>query len=100
MRYSNLLTLERLEIDPKWPLINYDRPLLRDSAFVVDIGDMGTSSAADTLDVSGLYLIPTAEALDESGGFNTGAPAHFTVAEDPQGRNVRFVFEGRMPEGR
>jgi len=27
VRYSNLLTLERLEIDPKWPLVNYDRPL-------------------------------------------------------------------------
>jgi hypothetical protein len=81
-------------------LVNYDRPLLRDSAVVVDIGDMGTSEAQDTLDVSGLYLIPTGDALDERGGFNTGAPAHFAVAEDPEGRTVRYLFEGRMPEGR
>jgi hypothetical protein len=27
VRYANLLTLERLEIDPQWPLVNYERPL-------------------------------------------------------------------------
>jgi hypothetical protein len=32
VRYSNLLTLERLEIDPAWPLINYGRP--RDSLII------------------------------------------------------------------
>jgi hypothetical protein len=81
-------------------LISYDRPLLQEDGVVIDIGDMGTSAAHDTLDVSGLYLIPTPEALDEGGGFNTGAAAHFTVAEDAQGRSVRFLFEGKMPEGR
>lgn len=81
-------------------LIDYERPLLREDGVVIDIGDMGTSQANDTLDVSGLYLIPTPEALDEDGGFNTGATAHFIVAEDAQGRTVRFVFEGKMPEGR
>ena len=54
----------------------------------------------DTLDVSGLFLIPTRDALDEDGGLNTGAPAHFIVAEDREGRRVRFLFEGRMPDGR
>ena len=27
VRYTNFLILERLEIDPKWPLINYDQPM-------------------------------------------------------------------------
>jgi hypothetical protein len=27
VRYANLLTLERLEIDPQWPLVNYERPI-------------------------------------------------------------------------
>ena len=81
-------------------LVNYDLPLLQEEAVIADIGDMGLSEAQDTLDVSGLYLIPTADALDEGGGLNTGAPAHFVVAEDAEGRRVRFIFEGRMPEQR
>ena len=28
VRYTNLLILERLELDPEWPLINYDEPLM------------------------------------------------------------------------
>jgi hypothetical protein len=79
-------------------LVNYDMPLLRQEALIADIGDMGTSEAQDTLDVRGLFLIPTGEALDEVGGLNTGAPAHFIVAEDPDGRRVRFLFEGRLPD--
>ena len=81
-------------------LVNYDQPLLQQEAVIADIGDMGQSDAQDTLDVSGLYLIPTGDALDEDGGLNTGAPAHFIVAEDRDGRRVRFLFEGRMPDAR
>lgn len=80
-------------------LVNYDRPLMLEGGVIADIGDMGLSDAQDTLDVSGLYLIPTPEALDADGGLNTGAPAHFIVAEDPAGRTVRFLFEGRLPDG-
>jgi hypothetical protein len=81
-------------------LINYEDPLLKSGAVIADIGDMGESEAQDTLDVGGLYLIPTGEALDEEGGLDTGVPAWFVVAEDREGRQVRFVFEGAMPEGR
>ena len=28
VRYTNLLILERLEVDPKWPLVNYDEPMM------------------------------------------------------------------------
>ena len=81
-------------------LVNYALPLLRQDAVIADIGDMGAAEAQDTLDVSGLFLIPTGDALDKDGGLNTGAPAHFIVAEDREGRRVRFLFEGRMPDAR
>lgn len=76
-------------------LADYDRPLLGEGAFITDIGDMGTSTAQDTMDVSGLYLIPTSAALDAEGGLDIGRPARFVVAEDPEGQRVRFVFKGR-----
>jgi Zinc carboxypeptidase len=78
-------------------LLNYDRPLMFEAGVITDIGDMGETQAQDTLDVSGLYLIPMSSALDAAGGLNTGAPAHFIVAEDPEGRRVRFRFEGGPP---
>lgn len=81
-------------------LVDYTRPLLQEGGLITDIGDMGLSDAQDTLDVSGLYLIPTSAALDEDGGLNTGARAHFIVAEDAAGRWVRYIFEGRLPERR
>lgn len=81
-------------------LVDYELPLLKEDAVISDIGDMGESQAQDTLHVDGLFLIPTDEALDEDGGLNTGAPAHFIVAEDREGRRVRFLFEGRLPDAR
>jgi hypothetical protein len=80
-------------------LVDYDLPLQKREGIITDIGDMGESQAQDTLRIHGLYLIPRRSALDASGGLNVGAPAHFVVAEDPEGRTVRFVFEGRMPDG-
>lgn len=81
-------------------LVNYDLPLLDRDGVIVDIGDLGEAEAQDTLDVAGLYLIPTPEALGGEAALNTGAPAHFLVAEDRLGRRTRFLFEGRMPGGR
>lgn len=78
-------------------LVRYDRPLLRRDGIIADLGDMGDAEAQDTLRVDGLYLIPLPSALDAAGGLNTGAPASFLVAEDEEGRRVRFLFEGRMP---
>jgi len=75
-------------------LVNYDSPLMKEGGVILDIGDMGESEAQDTLDVSGLFLIPTPSALDAAGGLDTGSPAHFIVAEDREGRRVRFRFEG------
>jgi hypothetical protein len=79
-------------------LINYGRPLLREEGVIADIGDMGEGQAQDTLDVTGLFVVPGQEALDANGGLNTGAPAYFTMAEDPEGRRVRFRFPGGPPK--
>ena len=79
-------------------LLNYDRPLMKEAGVITDIGDMGETQAQDTLRVDGLYLIPMAEALDDDGGIDAGAPAFFVVAEDAEGRRVRFLFEGGPPK--
>ena len=78
-------------------MIEYERPLLREGGRIADIGDMLGVEAQDTLHVEGLYIVPLEEALDEDGGLNTGVPAFFLVTEDPEGRRVRFRFEGRPP---
>ncbi len=82
-------------------LVNYDRPLLKREGIVADVGDLGEAQAQDTLDVSGLYLIPLPDALaDNAGALGTGGPAHFLVAEDELGRRPRFLFEGTLPDNR
>ncbi len=79
-------------------LVNYAEPLLKEGGRIADIGDMGETEAQDTLDVTGLYLIPMPEARDPRGGIDTGLPAMFIVAEDPAGTRVRFRFEGGPPK--
>ncbi len=81
-------------------LVNYEQPLLKQGGRISDIGDMGESEAQDTLDVSGLFLIPTEDARDSLGGIDTGLPARFVVAEDAAGTKVRFRFLGGMPRER
>lgn len=79
-------------------LINFERPLVREGGEIVEIGDLGTTEALDTMRVDGLYIVPLPEALDEAGGLNTGAPAMFVVADDSLGERVRFRFNGKPPE--
>ena len=77
-------------------LVNYREPLLEEGGVIADIGDMGEAEAQDTLDVGGLYLVPMEEALGPNGAIDVGMPAMFTVAEDAEGRSVRFRFEGAV----
>lgn len=81
-------------------LVNYDFPLLGRGGVIADVGDLGGTEAQDTLRVDGLYLIPMPETLGTNGGIDVGAPAHFLVSEDAQGRTTRFLFEGVLPERR
>lgn len=75
-------------------MVNYDRPLLEEGGVISDFGDLGGYEAQDTLDLSGLYLIPQSEAIDATGAIGPGMPAHFTVAEDAAGERVRFLIPG------
>ena len=78
-------------------LVEYERPLLKRDGRIRDIGDLGGYQAQDTLRIDGLYVVPLPTALDDDGALVVDAPAHFLVAEDPEGRRVRFRFEGSPP---
>jgi len=78
-------------------LLNYDEPLRKVGGVITDIGDLGGVEAQDTLELGGLYIVPTGIALDALGGLNTGAPAYFQITEDPEGRRVRIRFDGGPP---
>ena len=78
-------------------LVEYDRPLLRQGGTISDIGDLDGVEAQDTLDVSGLFVIPFGDALDPQGALGVGRPARFLVAEDSAGTSVRLRFDGGPP---
>ena len=78
-------------------LVNYELPLLGQDGVIADVGDLEGVQAQDTLDVTGLYLVPMPKTLREDTGLDVGAPAHFLVADDDLGRRPRFLFEGALP---
>ena len=80
-------------------LVDYDRPLLREGGQISDVGDLDGVEAQDTLDATGLYLIPFGDALDSQGALRTGAPARFLLAEDSVGSRVRLRFDAAPPRG-
>lgn len=80
-------------------LIDYDRPLLREGGRISDVGDLDGVEAQDTLDASGLHLIPFGDALDERGALRIGRAARFLLAEDSVGSRVRLRFDGGPPRG-
>jgi hypothetical protein len=102
-RPPDLLILGGTVVSPGLPalesdfLVEYGEPLLKREGVISDVGDLEGREAQDTLDVSGLYLIPLPEALDEDGTLDVGRPAWFAVSEDPAGRRVRMVFKGGPP---
>lgn len=81
-------------------LIDYDRPLLREGGRISDVGDLEGVAAQDTLDATGLFLIPFGDALDERGALQLGRPARFLLTEDSAGTRVRLRFDGAPPRGR
>ncbi len=80
-------------------LVEYDEPLLREGGRIADLGDLVGREAQDTLDATGLFLIPLPEALGEDGSLDVDRPAWFLVSEDPEGRRVQIIFEGGPPGG-
>ena len=80
-------------------LIDYDEPLRRRGGVVTDIGDLAWREARDTVDLSGLHVLPLDAALDRAHGpqIQPGAPARFVVARDAAGREPLWRFEGEPP---
>lgn len=62
--------------------VNFSDPLLLTEGRITEIGDLGEMDARDTLDVGGLVLHPSPEALRTQAGrpaLGPGAPASFVV---------------------
>lgn len=81
-------------------LVNYEFPLQKREGYVSEIGDLREVEAQDTLDASGLYLIPLPQALGPDRSLDLGRPAWFIVSEDREGRQPRLHFRGEPPVSR
>ncbi len=83
-------------------LVNYDAPLLERGGRIADIGDLADVEARDTLDLSGLYILPADSILDRAGGvqLQPGVPAAFAVSRTADGSEVLWRFRGGPQEAR
>ncbi|HEX6938716.1 MAG TPA: serine hydrolase [Longimicrobiales bacterium] len=79
--------------------IDFDEPLERRGATLVDVGDLREYGARDTLDVAGLYLHIGGSMLDRDGALAVGSRrcVAFTVrtGADPTSPAVGVVEDGR-----
>lgn len=83
-------------------LVNFDHPLAERGGRVGEIGDLEEVEARETLDLDGLYLLALDGSLERRSGpvgvagvqIAPGAPAHFRVARDPEGRDVVWEMRG------
>jgi len=83
-------------------LLSYDDPYYETGAVIQDVGDLQEAEARDTLDMSGLYLVPDERMLDRSGGgvqIGPGQPAHFEARRRANDSRPVWVFEGEIPAG-
>ncbi len=78
-------------------LVTYERPLLRQGGRIADVGDLADVEAQDTLDLTGSFVIPFGDALDDRGALRVGGPARFLVADDAIGSRVQMRFDGGPP---
>jgi hypothetical protein len=100
---DDLLVLGGTVVVDGWPgvrelpmdlLVRYDQPLLERGGTLGDLGDLGGYEARDTLDATGLYILPQGDMRPEGGILEPGAPATFMIARDPDGRDVVLTFDG------
>jgi hypothetical protein len=83
-------------------LVNFDHPLAERGGRVAEVGDLAEVEARETLDLEGLYLVALDAALERGEGgagvagvqIAPGAPAHFWVARDPEGRDLVWELRG------
>lgn len=81
-------------------LLAYDDPYYETGAVVRDVGDLQEAEARDTLDVTGLVLVPDEAMLDRSAlGVQVapGLPAHFEARRRADDLHPVWVFDGAMP---
>ncbi|HET7274493.1 MAG TPA: M14 family zinc carboxypeptidase [Longimicrobiaceae bacterium] len=85
--------------------VNFENPLERRGGEIDDIGDLQAVTARQTLDITGLFVHPTSDALEYSAqgdaSLQPGAPASFTVRRgvDPNSEVVWVVEDGRVRRG-
>ncbi|HEX6588787.1 MAG TPA: M14 family zinc carboxypeptidase [Longimicrobiales bacterium] len=79
-------------------MIEFRNGARRTDGYVSDIGDLAGRDALDTLDISGLFVMPSAAMLEHSEGpqLQPGAPARFQVSRTPNGPAL-WRFEGSPP---
>ncbi|HEX7118083.1 MAG TPA: serine hydrolase [Longimicrobiales bacterium] len=79
--------------------IQFDEPLERRGASLVDVGDLREYAARDTLDVTGLYIHVARSMLDRGGALAVGADGcvAFTVraGAEPDSEIVGIAVDGR-----
>jgi hypothetical protein len=104
-RVGDLLIRDALIAVPGLPplagdvLVNFEHPLAERGGRWADVGDLRETEARDTVFVDGLYLVPLTHGLRAAPGqpgpqLAPGAPAHFVVSRDPEGRDVVWEVRG------
>lgn len=83
-------------------LVNFDHPLAERGGRVAEVGDLAEVEAREILDLEGLHLVALEATLERGPAgagvagvqIAPGAPAHFRVSRDPEGRDVVWEFRG------
>jgi hypothetical protein len=111
-RVGDLLIRDALIAVPGLPplpgdvLVNFEHPLAERGGRWAEVGDLRETEARDTVFVDGLYLVPLPRGLQSARGqpgpqLAPGAPAHFVLSRDPEGRDVVWEVRGDVdPERR
>jgi hypothetical protein len=82
--------------------IDYRDPLEKRGGRIVDVGDLAETVARDTVDAAGMFVHPTADALESNpegaGVLHIGAPASFMIRRgaDAASGAVWMVQEGQV----
>lgn len=97
---SDLLVLGGTLVLPDKPAIradlaiNYDDPLGRSGPRLRDVGDLRDMVAMDTIDATGMFLVPAASSLTSRNGqtwFRLGSPLKLEIRRAPRGAVQRKI---------
>ncbi|WP_165967398.1 M14 family zinc carboxypeptidase [Luteimonas aestuarii] len=76
-------------------MVGFRHPLAEQGGTISDVGDLADSPSRHSIDASGLYLVPIADAEGRIAHKRivTGAPAHFHLSRDPEGRDIVWTLK-------